>query len=577
MKPLNTKLYTYGGYVRKSSESEDRQVQSIERQKDDLRSLIDKESLLLCNAIIEENKSAFSIGREGFNTLVKLTQKGKVNAWLCWHANRLSRNAMDSGIIIHLMDTEKLHHIRTPSRIYHNTPVDKMMLQIEFAMSKKDSDDKSVFVKSGLDRRYKKGFTSSKAPIGFLNDKTQEQGNRGWLVDKKRFEKVKLLFSKFLKGNDSLNSITDYARNTLCLTTAKSKRNGGQLVGRSTVEKVLKNPIYAGFFNSKDSDGHQRSLRTLQEDLPRAITEEEHIKVLNIFGSRTSPIKQKHLTPYSGYIVGNDGHKLVADVKLQVICDCGKKFAYRNKAICPSCSVKIIDMKQPKYLSYTYYFNHKRKKAKGLSAKSIEQKKIDAVLLEFHEKELELSEPLYLWTKAHLDKLQLKELENDQKMSAILKKEIHQLEAKKERLRTLFVEEVISFEEFKNDVKKLDEALKSKEKENSLAENWYEQMQNLLDTLYNFETIIKKANYTEKRTLLELFSSNLVWNEEELYISKADWLKTFVKGRKTILQKYPEFEPKNELKSKGLNDVLDVKCPLLWAWVDKIRKKLCKQ
>lgn len=577
MNTTHTKNLSYGGYVRKSSESEDRQVQSIERQKDDLVTVIEKESLILCGEIIEETKSAFSIGRDGFNDLVTLTKNGKVNAWLCWHANRLSRNAMDSGIIIHLMDTEKLHHIRTPSRIYHNTPVDKMMLQIEFAMSKKDSDDKSEFVKSGLNKRYQKGFTSSKAPIGFLNDKTKEQGNRDWYLDKERFEKVKLLFHRFLKGNDSLNSITEYAQNTLHLTTAKRKRTGGKLIGRSTVALILKNPVYAGFFYSKDQHGNQRSLRQLHKDLPRIITEDEHIRVLNIFGDRCHPMRQRHLTPYTGHIISSDGNNLVADVKLQVICDCGKKFAYRSKDKCPDCHIKITKMKSPKYLSYTYYFNHKRRKTKGLTAKSVEQKKIDQLLIDFYQKELQISEPLYQWTKKHLRELQVKELDENKQLVKIHKKEIQKLETKKERLRTLFVEEAISFNEFKNDVKKLDQQLKSKNQQSKLAENWHELTTSFLDSMYDFEDIIKKADYSKKRDLLNLFSSNLVWDEQKLYILKADWLKTFVKGRKTVLQKYPEFEPKNNAGTKGLNGILDINCPVLWAWLDTLRKILCKR
>ena len=142
--------YTYGVYARKSSESEDKQVQSIDRQIDDFLELQIREDLTFYEQVIKESKSAFSLGREGFAKLVELTQKGKINAWLCWHANRLSRNPIDAGIIIHLMDLGLLHHIKTPTRIYFNTPTDKMMLQIEFTMSKKDSDDKSVFVKSGL-------------------------------------------------------------------------------------------------------------------------------------------------------------------------------------------------------------------------------------------------------------------------------------------------------------------------------------------------------------------------------------------------------------------------------------------
>jgi len=577
MNNINTKKNIYGGYVRKSSESEDRQVQSIERQKDDLISTIEKESLLVFGDIIEETKSAFSIGRIGFNELVKLTQKGKITAWLCWHANRLSRNAMDSGIIIHLMDTGKLHHIKTPSRIYHNTPVDKMMLQIEFAMSKKDSDDKSEFVKSGLNKRYEKGFTSSKAPVGFLNDKTKEQGTRDWFIDTKRFEKVQMLFQRFLKGNDSLNSITHYAQNTLGLTTINSKRRKGKLVGRSSVECILKNPIYAGFFYSKDQKGGGRSLRKLNKDLPRIITENEHIKILNIFGSRCHQVHQRHLTPYSGHIVSSDGDKLIADVKLQVICDCGKKFAYRSKERCPQCAIKIAKMKQPKYLSYTYYLNHKRKKTKGLSAKSIEQKKIDQYLIDFYMNELQISESLYKWTKENLTELQNQEMEDEQKNRKLYKEQIKNLEIKKERLRTLFIEEAISFKEFKADSEKLENELESKNIQKELNDNSFEKMNQFLDTMYNFEDIIKKADYLKKKDLLELFSSNLIWNEEKLYILKANWLKTFINGRKTILQKYPEFEPKNNVDIKGLKGVLDIKCPVLWAWLDNMRKYLNKK
>jgi len=571
------KNFTYGGYVRKSSESEDRQVQSIERQKGDLYDIIEKETLILHGEIIEETKSAFSIGRGGFDELIKLTQKGKINAWLCWHANRLSRNALDTGMIIHLMDTKKLDHIRTHSQIYYNTPVDKMMLQIEFAMSKKDSDDKSVFIKSGLNRRYQRGYTSSKAPIGFLNDKFQEQGNRGWLVDKERLKKVGMLFIRFLKGNDSLNSITAYAQNTLVLDTPRTKRRGGIIVGRSTVELILKNPIYAGFFYSKNSDTGEQKLRMVHEDMPRIITKEQHIKVLNIFGDRSTPMKEKHLTPYTGHIMGSDGNKLVADVKLQVICDCGKKFAYRNKDRCPACNIPIVKMKSPKYLSYTYYFNHKRKRKKGLSVKSIEQKKIDALLLDLHKNELEISRPLFLWVKNHLKKLHQNEIKENKKATKLYQNEIKKLETKKERLRTLFVEEAISFEEYRNDISKLDKTLEIKNKQNILSENWYEEMLKLLDMVYHFEDIIKKSDYSSKRDLLRLFCSNLVWNEEKLLINKANWLNIFIKGRKTILSKYPVFEPENNVDLKGLNGVLDINCPVMWSLLDKIRKTLHKR
>ena len=576
MNPIDIKNYTYGVYARKSSESEDKQVQSIDRQIDDFLELKKREHLRFYETPIKESKSAFSVGRDGFNVLVKLTETGQINAWLCWHANRLSRNAIDAGVIVDLLDRGKLHHIRTPSRIYFNTPTDKMMLQIEFTMSKKDSDDKSVFVKSGLKKRYKKGLPNGKAPIGFLNDKTKEKGDRDWLVDHERYKKLEMLFTKFLKGHDSLNTITDYAQNVLQLTTPKTKRQGGKLVGRSLVEHILKNPIYAGFFYSKDEYGQERTHRQLDEKVPRILTEDEHFKILNIFGERNHPNQQTHLTPYSGIIYGSDGNYMGADVKLQVICDCAKKFAYTNTDICPSCNKKIIEMKHPKYLSYTYYYNIKRKRTKGLSARSIEERKINQALIALFENELHISEPLYHWSKKYLKELQDGELEQDKKIAHIQKKALCHLEEKKAKLRELFINEIITKEEFQYDLKKLHTQIDTKKIDYGYAENWYEDMEHLLDTLFNFGEIIKKGSYGEKKEALALLSPNLIWDEQNLHILKADWLQVFIQGRRRVLEQYPVFEPKNNGNFKGLKGVLDIKCPTLLRWLDKVRKKRYK-
>ena len=564
--------YTYGVYARKSSESEDKQVQSIDRQIDDFLELQIREDLTFYEQVIKESKSAFSLGREGFSKLVELTQKGKINAWLCWHANRLSRNPIDAGIIIHLMDLGLLHHIKTPTRIYFNTPTDKMMLQIEFTMSKKDSDDKSVFVKSGLKKRYSKGLPNGKAPIGFLNNVAREKGDRDWVVDTERFDKLTLLFSRFLKGKDSLNTITEYARDVLMLTSARTKRQGGVLVCRSLVAHILKNPIYAGFFNSKNEFGDHRTLRKLESSIPRIITEDQHVHILNIFGERCRTKMQSHLTPYSGFIKGAEGNYVGADIKLQLICDCLHKFSYRRKECCPSCGIKIIEMRNPKYLTYTYYYNVKRKKTKGLSAKSIEERKIDRLLINLFEKEFNISQEFFDWMKSHLKELKEQELEEDKKKAIIEKKELKLLESKKQKLRGLFIEEIISKEEFQSDIKKLEELVRLKKKDCEYAENWYESMDELLDTIFNFSTIIKNADHYEKKQALEILSPNLVWNEKNLNVLRPKWMNVFIEGRKEVLSKYPQFEPEKSVDFKGLNSVLNIKCPTLLQLLDKVRR-----
>ena len=233
-------------------------------------------------------------------------------------------------------------------------------------------------------------------------------------------------------------------------------------------------------------------------------------------------------------------------------------------------------MKNPKYLSYTYYYNIKRKRTRGLSARSIEEQKINNVLINLFEEELKISETFYMWAKLHLKELHDQEIEEDKKLAKIQRRALNTLEDKKARLRELFVDEVITREEFQGDLKKLEQQISSKKTSCEYTENWYEQIEELLDTLFHFGEIIKKGSYSEKRKALELISPNLVWDEQNLLILKENWLKIFLEGRNTLLQEYPMFEPRNNVVFKGLNSVLDIRCPTLLGILLKVRKIACK-
>jgi DNA invertase Pin-like site-specific DNA recombinase len=565
--------YTYGIYARKSSESEDKQIQSIERQIEELLELQHREQFLVYDSPIEESKSAFSIGREGFNKLVKLTKTGKINAWLCWHANRLSRNPVDAGIIIHLMDLGKLDHIRTPTRIYYNTPTDKMMLQIEFTMSKKDSDDKSIFVKSGLEKRYKKGFPTGKAPIGYLNNKLDEVGNRGWLVDEKRFEKLRLIFKRFLKGEDSISTITNYARDVLDLTTPVYKRMGGKLVGRSFVAHTLKNPIYAGFFYSLNKDGKQTTRRELHKNIPRLISGYEHLKILQILRSRIHPKLERHNTLYQGLIKGPEGNSIGADLKFQLICDCKHKFSYRSKELCPNCGIPIDEMESPKYLSYTYYYNVQRRKNKTLKAKCIEESKINKQLLSYFRDNLYVHPFLCNWAKKHLKEMNMKLINHEMEKLAIQEKQLQEINNQKNRLLTIYSKGYLKEEQYISEVQKLDLQI-TQLQENTTTNDWVETITRHLELGKECLSIFENGSFESKRSLLEEISSNLIWDEENLNISNDLWLNSFINSLQTVKSKYPQFEPGKPLDFKGSKALFDTTCPIMLGWLDTVRTYL---
>src|SRR3990167_1662199 len=166
------KALCYLGYCRKSSEdNKERQMQSIESQEKEISRVAEDQKLNVVDTVREE-KSAHTRGRQGFNKMMEQIENGEANAILTYHGNRLARNAFDAGWIITAMDEGKLVEIKTPHRTYRNTPDDKFFLQLEFGISKKDSDDKSIVVKRGLKAKCIKGWMPGVDPLGYLNTST---------------------------------------------------------------------------------------------------------------------------------------------------------------------------------------------------------------------------------------------------------------------------------------------------------------------------------------------------------------------------------------------------------------------
>jgi len=189
-------------YCRKSTESEDRQVLSLDDQERELTAIEKRENLKVVErfggAGKGESHTAFKRGRPIFNLIMQKIEAGKANGLLVWHANRMARNAFDGGWIITAMDEGKLLEVVTPSRTYRNTPDDKFFLQLEFGIAKKSSDDSSVAVKRGLKTKVQMGWYPSRAPLGYLNTVTKEKGTNEIIKDPE--------FLPFLHVSPSVNA-----------------------------------------------------------------------------------------------------------------------------------------------------------------------------------------------------------------------------------------------------------------------------------------------------------------------------------------------------------------------------------
>ena len=534
-------LFTYGVYTRKSSEYEESQIQSIQRQIDELTDLIDRGGLVLYQEPLKESRSAFHPGREEFAKLVSWTMQGRINAWLCWHANRLSRNAVDAGTIIYLMDQGKLHHVRTRERIYENTPTDKFMLQMEFTMSKKDSDDKSHLVKSGIQRRYRRGFPTGFPPLGYvLEGNGARSGSSFWAIDEDRFQIVRQLFVRFLDGKDSLTSMLKYATD-VGLTSVKRRASGGTAISRATIHRILTNPVYAGFFFG--TDGRRYSL---DSSVRRAITEEEHERInIMLSGKKAWDGKRRsHNAAYRGLIRDTAGRPLGVDRKTQLICPCRHKFAYLRRDACPACGRLVAQLDSPNFLFYTYYYSVRDRKGAGRTARVIEEGKIDEFLIAHVAKRMCIPKPLRDWAVAHLDELADEELRDRRKEARQAAESEKQLAARKRRLRELYMAGGVTEEEYRTDLTRLQAQFAEKTESFQTRDDIIADTKKILNLAVDLENVLKSKSPDLKRQALLDIRSNLVWDGKKLRFCNVKRVNHLLETIKNVeAEKWP-FEPR---------------------------------
>ena len=106
--PIPQKFFLY---ARKSTEVEDKQVQSIEAQLVELREFAVKEGISIIQEFIEK-QSAKIPGRHIFNSMIERIENDEASGILAWHPDRLARNSIDGGKIIYLIDTGKIKFLK---------------------------------------------------------------------------------------------------------------------------------------------------------------------------------------------------------------------------------------------------------------------------------------------------------------------------------------------------------------------------------------------------------------------------------------------------------------------------------
>ncbi len=200
-------------YLRQSNKEETgKQVQSLGDQRKDCMEVVERWGLEVVE-IIEEDESAWKPHqRLKFKQMLKelsyrSASRRRADGIVAWHPNRLSRNALEAGMIIQMLDDELIKNIFfSYAYSFHNDTSGKEHLTIEFARAKGYNDSLSEVVSRGIRSRELKGGMSGYVKFGY--EQKREHKNPKLcsmfpIPHPERFSAVKRMFALALEGQSS--------------------------------------------------------------------------------------------------------------------------------------------------------------------------------------------------------------------------------------------------------------------------------------------------------------------------------------------------------------------------------------
>ena len=507
---MNNQSIEYFIYARKSSESEDRQVLSIDSQKNELQELVKRSSIKVMG-IKEEAHSAKSPGRPIFNELLDSVEQGKVAGVVVWNVDRLSRNSVDTGRLIYLFDIGKLQEIITPSQVFRNTPNDKFLLSLLCSQAKLENDNKGLNVKRGLKAKVDRGIYPAQAPTGYINNKYADKGSKTIEIDPERFDTVKMMLEMVLSQKYSALKVLNIATNDW-----KYKTKEGTPISRSNWYYILTNPFYAGIFEYPQKSGSW--YKGVHKSM---ITEEQFDLIQAILGQKGKQRPKTHVFAFTG------------------LMRCGE-----CKAMI-TCEEKVKRQKNGNVHRYIYYHCTKRVNP-NCTQGSIEEKKLSKQILKTVS-EIKIPNEFHDWALKWLRKENVKVAEDRNVVLGLQQHAYKSCLSQIDELIDMRSAKEITPEQFAEKKSKLEkEKIRLEElltDTGDKAQRWLNKADELFDFARDAQDKFNNGGLDGKRHVLSKLGSNLILKDQILITNLEETLLPMKEAAEEVKKIHARLEP----------------------------------
>ena len=531
--------YKYVAYIRKSSESKEKQALSIQSQKD--RLTLEFPDLDIVEWIKEE-KSAFKpYKRLEFTRMMKMMEEGRIDGILAWHPDRLSRNEIDAANITYALRLGVIKDLKFASYPFDNTPYGIKQLQDSLTDSQYSSAKLGIDVKRGLDDKLGMHRMPSLAPIGYLNTKFAERGTNKIIVDPERFGIVRKMWDLLLTGNYSVPQVREIATNEWGLITPKKKKVGGGKVGYTSAYNMFSNIFYTGNFIYRGI--------THEGDHKAMITMAEFDRVQTLLKEHGKPRAKTHEFSYGcgTFKCGECNHSYIGIEKVKFI---------KSKKITKEYVFYLCGHKKSTIVCNQKY---------NINEIEIE-KQIEAELSKYT-----IDEEFLNWALEVMKDNNAVELTTEKDIKSGI---ANTLEIKQEELKKLIqmaMKGFLSDEEFKESRVELDKTVNSlKSQLNEVENKKNDNLMELTEKAFYFSTYaliaLKNGDKRTRNEIIKSLGMNRVIKDKILNIEAFEWYLNIRKSYSTIREQLSGIEPEIPCKQRTIDDFPHLRSLLRSRW-----------
>ena len=483
-------------YRRVSTTDQKKYGGSLSSQKDSLREFCRKNEINIIKEY-EEDFSAKNFDRPSIQNLLKFAKENRKDIDYILISN-WDRFARDVSGALNVIKSTKEYGIEINSInnwVDYNDPNQLLLLLIHLGLPEIDNLNKSNKVKIGMRQGLKEGRWNMRQPIGYIKGK-DENGRPLMQVDEKKYKLIRKLFLMFESGLYSQNQLL------------KMKKFERLKLSKSNLSRMLKNELYAGKIKIPANETENE---TIIDGLHEAIISfKTYIKVQKILESKRR--------------IKNGSYDDILFMRGHLKCDkCGGNLTGSGS-------------KSKTGKKHYYYHCNTRKGCNERFRINYAHSTLEKLL-----SNLKPQEEVYTLFKIVLQRHYETTKGDRLKQMSEIKKDIKNLEMRKENLIEKLMEKVINDKDYKNFNNKIDIDIINKKEVLDELENTREDVNEYLEfglSLFkNLDVVFKNSNHLVKRKLLSsIFDEKLTFDGEEYRTPK------FKKGVEYIYMKINELE-----------------------------------